>query len=153
MFYALNLSGLWEFVSGAYPRLFRSDRAAAPLKTEETRILEEKESDWYRRNAKAGKISSMFYDLLQMNPNRSINSHHTHEELKKKCRSTRWNNKWELLPRIELTHLSKCKNMIDFPPIYKFEEAVEKMRITIEKYFTIKTLNSLSSQYETFVTL
>lgn len=156
MFFALNEADLWGIVRDAYPKPSREDRAedAAPLTAEESRTLREKESDWVSRNSKAiGKIGIMCSEIVQMNLDRSLNSHQIYEALKKEYQAKGWNKKWALASRIESTYLSNCKNATDFiTRMCEFEEEVQEIGITIE-YLTIKTLNSLSTQYEPFVTL
>ena len=154
MFYALNGAGLWDIVSGDDQR--PSTKVVAPDEEPLTpKELREQQLDYDRRNAKAvGKIGAMCSSTMQLNCERTWTAHQMYQKLKKECQPTGWNNKWELMSRIEGSHLSKCKSMVDFTTqMYKFAEEVKEIGITIDEYLTIKTLNSLSSQYETSVTL
>ena len=70
-------------------------------------------------------------------------------QLKKDCTPKGWNNKWEVMSKLEQLHLIKVKSMNEFHvQIMKAKADIDELQISIDDYLVIKVLNSLNVRFD-----
>ncbi len=135
----------------------KEQKKAILEKDEEVRIEKREEviEKWDINNEKVvGKIGAMCTRAVQMEFKSEWDAKTTWKSLRKRYTSHEWAFKWALLNRLEETSYVNSIDVPDFDRKMRFIlEEIKNQGITIEEYVTIKIINSMSSDFDTYVTV
>ena len=148
MEFALLDSDLWGITSGVWKKPEEAD-------FDEKDDFRTEKNSWESANAKArGKIGLMCQKTVQMTLKSESTADEMWRQLREDCTPKGWNNKWEVMSKLEQLHLTKVKSMDEFHvQIMKAKADIDELQISIDDYLVIKVLNSLDARYDTWVTL
>ena len=148
MEFALLDSDLWGVTSGVWKKPEEAD-------FDERNDFRTEKKSWGSANAKArGKIGLMCQKTVQMTLKSESTADEMWRQLREDCTPKGWNNKWEVMSKLEQLHLTKVKNMDEFHvQIMKAKTDIDELQISIDDYLVLKVLNSLDARYDTWVTL
>ncbi len=126
-------------------------------KNEEVRIEKHEEviEKWDINNEKMmSKIEAMCIRAVQMKFKSEWNAKTTWESLRKRYTSHEWIFKWVLLNRLKETSYVNLIDVSDFDRKMRFIlKEIKNQEIIIEEYVTIKIINFMSSEFNTYVTI